>query len=71
MPAALLAPVLAAATQDFVTLAVSRDADDRRGLSEYVEGLRVESVEQYLALLTTGGALVPVDPGRSKSAGHP
>jgi hypothetical protein len=71
MPAALLAPVLAAATQDFVTLAVSRDVDDRRGLSEYVEGLRVESVEQYLALLTTGGALVPVDPGRSKSAGHP
>ena len=61
MPAALLAPVLTAAMLDFVDLAISRDGDDRRGLVEFVQALRPETVEQYLALLTTGGALVPVE----------
>jgi hypothetical protein len=61
MPAALLAPVLAAATLDFVNTANSRDPDDRRGLVEFVRGLRLEQVEQYLALLTTDGPLVPIN----------
>jgi len=60
MPAALLGPVLASATLDFVDVATSRDQDDRRGLVEFVQALRAERVEQYLALLTTEGPLVPV-----------
>jgi hypothetical protein len=60
MPAVLLAPVLTSATLDFVNSAVSRGPDDRRGLVEYVQALRPERVEQYLALLTTDGPLVPV-----------
>ena len=60
MPAVLLAPVLASATLDFVNSAISRDVDDRRGLVEFVQGLRGDRVEQYLALLTTDGPLVPV-----------
>ena len=61
MPAALLAPVLAAATLDLVTNAVVRDRDDRRGLETFVWALRRDAVEQYLALLTTGGPLVPIE----------
>jgi hypothetical protein len=61
MPAALLGPVLASATLDFVNGAVSRDEDDRRGLLEFVQGLDRTSLEQYLALLTTDGPLVPID----------
>ena len=60
MPAALLAPVLAGATPDFVNAVVSRDPDDRRGLVEFVQSLKAERVEQYLALLTTDGPLVPL-----------
>jgi hypothetical protein len=60
MPASLLGSVLTAATFDFVNTAVSRDPDDRRGLVEFVHGLRVDRVETYLALLTTDGPLVPV-----------
>ncbi|HSL22966.1 MAG TPA: hypothetical protein VK886_15650 [Vicinamibacterales bacterium] len=60
MPAALLAPVLAAATVDFVENANTRDQGDRRGLLEFVRELRRERVEEYLALLTTDGPLVPV-----------
>jgi hypothetical protein len=60
MPAALLAPVLTSATLDFVNSAVSRDQDDRRGLVEFVQALQPDRVEQYLALLTTDGPLVPV-----------
>jgi hypothetical protein len=60
MPASLLAPVLASATLDFVNSAVSRDQDDRRGLVEFVRALRADKVEQYLALLTTDGPLLPV-----------
>ena len=60
MPAALLGPVLTSATLDFVNSAISRDPDDRRGLVEFVADLRVERVEQYLALLTNDGPLVPL-----------
>jgi hypothetical protein len=60
MPAALLAPVLAAATLDFVNTTISRDQDDRRGLVEFVQGLQSDRVEEYLALLTTDGPLVPI-----------
>jgi hypothetical protein len=60
MPAPLLAPVLAAATLDLVETAQVRDADDRHGLLDFVHALRRERVEQYLALLTTDGPLVPV-----------
>jgi hypothetical protein len=59
MPAALLAPVLRSATLDFIDSATSRDLDDRRGLLEFVQALRPDRVEQYLALLTTDGPLVP------------
>jgi hypothetical protein len=61
MPAALLGPVLAAATLDFVNSVVSRGPDDRRGLVEFVVGLDSDRVEQYLALLTTDGPLVHVE----------
>jgi hypothetical protein len=60
MPAALLGPVLMSATLDFIYGATSRDQDDRRGLVEFAQALRPERVEQYLALLTTDGPLVPV-----------
>jgi hypothetical protein len=60
MPAALLGPVLTAATLDFVNSAVSRSGDDVRGPVEFVAALRPGRLEQYLALLTTGGPLVPV-----------
>lgn len=60
MPAALLGAVLAGATPDFVNAVVSRDPDDRRGLVEFVQSLKRERVEQYLALLTTDGPLVPL-----------
>jgi hypothetical protein len=61
MPPSLLAPVLSAAMLEFVTLAISRDPDDRRGPIEFVHALRRERVEAYLALLTTDGPLVPID----------
>jgi len=60
MPAVLLGPVLTAATLDFVNSAASRDPDDRRSLVEFVQSLRPDRVEQYLALLTTDGPLVPL-----------
>jgi hypothetical protein len=60
MPAQLLGPVLASATFDFVNTAISRDQDDRRGLVEFVHALRLEQVEEYLAMLTTDGPLVAV-----------
>jgi hypothetical protein len=60
MPASLLGPVLASATLDFVNSVTSRDQDDRRALVEFVQALTTERVEQYLALLTTDGPLVPI-----------
>jgi len=71
MPAALLAPVLTSATLDFVNSTTSRDQDDRRGLVEFVQALQPDRVEQYLALLTTDGPLVPVgDAPSSKDLTH-
>ena len=61
MPPSLLAPVLSSATLEFVNLAISRDPDDRRGPIEFVQALRRDRVEAYLALLTTDGPLVPID----------
>ncbi len=69
MPAPLLGPVLAAATLDLVNMAVSGDQDDRRGLVEFVHDLRLERVEEYLALLTTDGPLVPVGEAALADAG--
>jgi hypothetical protein len=60
-PASLLGPVLASATLEFVNTTISRDEDDRRGLVEYVNALDRERLEEYLALLTTDGPLVPID----------
>jgi hypothetical protein len=67
MPAALLGPVLTSATLDLVETAASRDQDDRRGLVEFVQALGAARVEQYLALLTTDGPLVPA----GEAAGTP
>jgi hypothetical protein len=60
MPATLLGPVLLAATLDFVNSVTSRDPDDRRGLAEFVQSLKTDRVELYLALLTIDGPLVPL-----------
>ncbi|MGE5198426.1 MAG: hypothetical protein ACM3H9_02215, partial [Rhodospirillaceae bacterium] len=68
LPAALLAPVLTSATLDFVETVTSRDPDDRRGLVEFVRALRPEHLERYLALLTTGGPLVPLATVDAKDA---
>ena len=70
MPGALLGPVLASATLDFVNSVTSRDEDDRRGLVEFVQSLSPERLEQYLALLTTDGPLVPVSESTGRTA-HP
>jgi hypothetical protein len=61
MPAVLLGPVLASATLDFVNGAPSRDPDDRRGMVEFVQAITPQRVEDYLALLTTDGPLVPIE----------
>jgi hypothetical protein len=70
MPAALLAPVLSGATSDFIESVITRDLDDRRGLVEFVQGLRLERVEQYLALLTTDGPLVAVEDSSAQNGGR-
>ena len=72
MPAPLLGAVLTSATLDFVNGVTSRDADDRRGLVEFVQTLRADRMEQYLALLTTDGPLVPMgETPAAKDAGPP
>jgi hypothetical protein len=68
MPAPLLGPVLAPAVFDFVNLVVSPDPDDRRGLVEFVQGLHLDQIEQYLAALTTDGPLVPMGEASEPSA---
>jgi hypothetical protein len=68
MPAALLPPVLAAATWDLVLTVRSRDFDDRQGLVDYVDALTLDRVEQYLALLTTDGPLVPLADGSASAS---
>jgi hypothetical protein len=69
MPAALLPGVLAAATSDLVDRAPCRYADDLRGLVEHVQSLSSDDLEQYLALLTTGGPLVLVREGDGAASG--
>jgi hypothetical protein len=73
MPAALLGPILTSATLELVNNTVSRDADDRRALVEFVSALTLDRLEQYLALLTTDGPLVPIGKASetSTSAGVP
>jgi hypothetical protein len=61
MPARLLGPVLASATLDLIDIGPARDEDDRRGLVEFVQTIGTERMEEYLALLTTDGPLVPVE----------
>ena len=68
MPAALLPSVLAAATLDVVNHAPVSHPDDVRGLLEQVQGLTRDQVEQYLALLTTDGPLVPAEPAVARDA---
>jgi hypothetical protein len=71
MPAELLGPVLAPATLDLANNAVVRGQDDRRSLVEFVQALTPTRVEQYLALLTTGGPLVPLEGADDLTASKP
>ena len=66
MPAALLVPVLAAATLDLVESAAARGDDDRQALLDFVVALRRERIEEYLALLTVDGPLVAVEAGGTR-----
>jgi hypothetical protein len=69
MPAALLSPVLASATFEFVNGVASAHRDDRHALIEFVDAIGPERLELYLALLTTDGPLVPVDGSAPPPAG--
>jgi hypothetical protein len=60
MPASLVGPILTSATLELVNNTASRDSDDRRALVEFVAALTLDRLEQYLALLTTDGPLVPI-----------
>lgn len=71
MPPQLLGAVLGAATLDFINTMTSRDPDDWRGLVDFVQSLRAERIEQYLALLTTDGPLVPVGTAPQHSSSTP
>ena len=70
MPGALLAPVLTAATPDLTEISTPRDHDDRRALVEAVQALKIERLEQYLALLTSDGPLVPADTSAAAADGE-
>lgn len=71
MPSELLAPVLPSAALDLANTVAVRGQDDRRSFIEFVQALTPARVEQYLALLTTGGALVPLDAGEDVTATRP
>jgi hypothetical protein len=71
MPSELLAAVLSPAALDLVNSAAVRGQDDRRGLVEFVQALTPARVEQYLALLTSGGPLVPLEGGEDVAASRP
>jgi hypothetical protein len=60
MPASLVGPILTSATLELLNNTASHDADDRRALVEFVAALTLDRLEQYLALLTTDGPLVPI-----------
>jgi hypothetical protein len=59
----LLAPVLASATWDFLMNVRINDFDDASAWVEFTSTIGVDRVEQYLALLTTDGPLLPVPEG--------
>ena len=63
MPGMLLAPVLASATWDFLINVRINDFDDASAWVEFASAIGVDRVEQYLALLTTDGPLVPLPEG--------
>ena len=63
MPGMLLAPVLAAATWDFLINVQINDFDDTAAWVQFASTIGVDRVEQYLALLTTDGPLVPLSEG--------
>jgi hypothetical protein len=63
MPGSLLAPVLASATWDFLMNVRINDFDDTSAWVEFASAIGVDRVEQYLALLTTDGPLVPFSEG--------
>jgi hypothetical protein len=63
MPGALLAPILASATWDFLMNVRINDYDDVPAWVSFVSAIGVDRVEQYLALLTTDGPLVPLTDG--------
>ena len=63
MPGMLLAPVLASATWDFLINVRINDFDDASAWVEFASTIGVDRVEQYLALLTTDGPLVPLSEG--------
>jgi hypothetical protein len=63
MPGMLLAPVLASATWDFLMNVRIHDFDDASAWVEFASGIGVDQVEQYLALLTTDGPLMPLSEG--------
>jgi hypothetical protein len=60
MPGMLLAPVLASATWDFLINVQIHDFDDAPAWVEFAARIGVDRVEQYLALLTTDGPLMPL-----------
>ena len=68
MPPALLAPVLASATLDFVNSVSARGQDDRRAFVDFVQQMKPDRVELYLALLTTDGPLVPASESEETTA---
>jgi hypothetical protein len=63
MPGALLAPILASATWDFLMNVRINDFDDVPAWGSFVSAIDADRVEQYLALLTTDGPLVPLTDG--------
>jgi hypothetical protein len=63
MPGMLLAPVLASATWDFLINVRINDFDDASAWVEFASTIGPDRVEQYLALLTTDGPLVPLSEG--------
>jgi hypothetical protein len=69
MPAALLPGVLASATMDVIDGTPTRYPDDRRSVAERAQSITLDDVEQYLAMLTTDGPLVPEEEGRHTSSG--
>jgi hypothetical protein len=69
MPASLLPGVLAAATVDVVDGTPARYPDDLRSVAGRVESITVDDVEQYLAMLTTDGPLVPEEQSGHTSSG--